>query len=131
MRYVEEPVSFVTLFVLFCTVDQIIGRPFENDRMSKELLSNITQDQNFEDETLGKLIFKNNLRAYNCSSDTFLFAAEYKDESVNYTIIDDMIINQNPSRAGFIAYTWPNGIVPVRIEYTIGKVFIKKLDKIW
>lgn len=63
MRYVEEPVSFVTLFVLFGTVEQIIGRPFGNERMSKDQPSNITQNQHFEDETLGKLIRKKNIRA--------------------------------------------------------------------
>ncbi len=53
MRYVKEPVLFVTLFVFLCTVDQIIGRPFPNDGQITEL-QNITQDYYFEDETLGK-----------------------------------------------------------------------------
>lgn len=45
---------------------------------------------------------------------------EYENESTNYMTIDDMIINKDSTRAGFVQYTWPNGIVPYTIQQRIG-----------
>jgi len=84
--------------LFFCTVDRIIGGPLPDDGTNYHPI-NSSQE--------------------NPSGDQSFPFREYQNESSNYVVVDDMVINKDPTRAGLIDANWPNGIVPYTFAYTI------------
>ncbi|ODM90472.1 Nematocyte expressed protein 6 [Orchesella cincta] len=86
-----------TLFSLLWGVHRILGVPIPN--------SWGTSDAKNETQDLYMLDQGSTFRDYNDSNE--------------YIIVDDMIIQRGPSRSGLVNSAWPNGVVPYAFHSTI------------
>jgi len=112
------PLSFAAVFCLFCAVEWTAGVPVPNEGEHHSNSSSSEEDYWVSSEERDYSAGDKPSGDQPSGDKPFPFR-EYQNESKSYLVVDDMIINRDPSRAGLVNAAWPEGIVPYTFQYSI------------